>query len=272
MLTFLCFYHKRETNSKTMTRIFTFVCIFHFTVLGSCRSNINYTYWLPKSIIEVNTANPNQQTKTSFGYDTSYRLIAITRNTTYNDHVFTAFITYNEDGQISKIKETSTGPSKPNSEFLFEYENGIVTQIKMSNATTTKYIQVLYNKEENTYSYVLNHSKKSFSFNDDGNLKALQIGDIRMIEIAMTYQNGLCKDVNIQPALFLVQNLLHATNSFGMLLYNTQEVDAISYEGHKMAIENELDEYGNIVKVRLLDHPEDPVELRIAYEMNDMRL
>ncbi|WP_109302588.1 hypothetical protein [Aquimarina sp. AU474] len=235
-------------------------------------SKDNYAYWLPKSIIEVNTANPNQQTKTSFGYDASYRLTAVTRNTTYNDDVFTAFITYNEDGLISKIQEISTNPSISNSEFLFEYEKNSVTQIRIINTSTTKYINVTHNKEENIYSYVMNKSTQSFNFNDDGNLKTLQIGDIQMIEIAMTYQDGLCKDVNIQPALFLVQNLLHATNSFGMLLYNTQEVHSISYEGHEMAIENEFDEYGNIVKVRFLDHPDDPLELRIAYEMNNMRL
>lgn len=229
-----------------------------------------FVYRLPKNIIEIDRVDATILNRTTFGYNEHFEVISITAVDT--SQVYTAFITYNTDGLIEEIKQTSTSPLIPEKSFHFTYNGSNISQILSSkNGEMKQSIMVWYNSKGNSYHLPKENTNWLFDFDEDNNLKRIKKGDAVYLEINTNHTEGICKDIIIQPALFLIQDELEAMNIRTLSLFNTKEVKSCMYQGFKFLFHNKWDVFGNIVKVSSRNNPDRSLEFVVSYELNDMK-
>ena len=255
-----------------MTRIFTLLFILNCSFGAFCKPKPGFAYWLPKKIIEINEEHPEQQTTTTFGYDEYHRLLSIIRFNSYDHHIATSFIKYDDRDRILEIMETSTNPTIPKSNFRFVYDEGNLIEIQMHKGEKFSKMQVQYNLQNHSYLVTNDTNKSHFFLGENNDLKTILANDSKAIEINTNSNLGLCKDIMVPTALTLIQDQLQTANSMAMLFYQTREVTSILYDGRKLVSEHQYDEYGNIAEVKLQNHPEGIVTYNIEYDHQNIKL
>ncbi len=259
-----------------MIRTLIILLISHSAVIGSCKQKkipVPVTFWLPTKMVQYDPAYPDDKVITTFSYDTQHRITGITKTRSNNQMVFTALIDYSEAGWISSIKETSTNPSIPGATFQFEYTDGVVSSIKMTRNSRITTTRVTHDKAKNSYILEQDQTRQVIHFDEDNNLKKIQMGMITMLEIYTRDQKGVFQHMVMQPALLLAHHELQATSSLAMFMYHTYAVSAVAYDDEELLAHSWHDEYGNIAKVILHTAPKEPIcELIITYEDNEMKI
>ncbi len=158
---------------------------------------------------------------------------------------------YNSEGKIASIVHTK--PDATTVEYAFAYNNGNVSQLTITNGTSSIPIAVAYNEFTNTYSVPTGSSDLIFKYDATGNIIDIDTGSGN-IQFSYNSNSGVYKNISNSFPLTLVLSLgSSSANLFNGLMFSTQQLTGMTLFSNSINIETTRDENNLITTNRFIN-------------------